>query len=142
MHQFDIHCVFNKGLTLRNILNPSIKKPNTDKSNVVYEVDCNDCPAVYVGTTKRKLSTRLQEHKNAFFRPNIKSNIAEHSFQTKHSINFNNPRVSYKERKPGARKFLEGFQIQKYIHENRILMNDQLNSQTNIPSIYLSLLNK
>ena len=141
LRKFDIQCVFNRGLTLRNILNNSINKNNSDKSHVVYSVDCIDCPAVYVGTTKRKLSKRINEHRNALSSPNIISNIAEHSFQTKHSINFQNQRVIYKERRPGARRFLECFQIEKFKYEKRTLMNDHQNSITNIPPIYLSLLN-
>ena len=140
LSKFDIQCIFNRGLTLRNILNNSINKVNSDKSHVVYTVDCNDCPAVYVGTTKLKLSTRLNEHRNALSSPNIISNIAEHSFQTKHSINFQNPRVTYKERRVGARRFLESFQIEKFKYEKRTLMNDQQNSLTIIPPIYLSLI--
>ena len=48
-----------------------------------------------MGTTKRKLKTRIGEHKKALNNPSIKSNIAEHAFKTKHNINWDKPKVTY-----------------------------------------------
>ena len=135
----NIKTVFTKGITIKNLLT-SKNRSNLDKSNVVYKVNCNDCPAVYVGTTKRKLSNRISEHKNALFKPYIHSNVAEHAFQFKHDINFNNPEISYIQHKYSARKFLESIEIKKHKLSNKILMNDPQNSQTSIPQVYLSLL--
>jgi len=55
--------------TIPNTLNIFIKtgKDNIDRSsrcNVVYRIDCQDCKASYVGQTKRRLATRIKEHKN------------------------------------------------------------------------------
>jgi len=55
--------------TIPNTLNIFIKtgKDNIDGSsrcNVVYRIDCQDCKASYVGQTKRRLATRIKEHKN------------------------------------------------------------------------------
>ena len=109
--------------------------------NAVYLIECNDCDSVYVGTTRRKLNTRVNEHKNALFKPYINSNVAEHCFSTKHSVNFQEPKVNYIENKLGARKFLEKFQIEKCKQANIPLMNDRINSHTNLPQIYLTLFN-
>ena len=35
-----------------------------NKTNVVYKFTCKDCPATYIGETKRSLKTRINEHKN------------------------------------------------------------------------------
>jgi len=55
--------------TIPNTLNIFIKtgKDKIDRSNrcnVVYRIDCRDCDASYVGQTKRRLTTRIKEHKN------------------------------------------------------------------------------
>ena len=36
--------------------------PSVEKSDGVYWIQCADCPATYVGETKRKLSKRLDDH--------------------------------------------------------------------------------
>jgi hypothetical protein len=139
LFKYDIKVVFKRGLTVRNMLNNN-KRNKLDKAGLVYKINCNECDAIYVGETKRKLITRLTEHKNAISNINIKSNIADHAHNTQHNINFDNIHVSYYEKKYLARKFLESFEIEKLKQLNSNLMNDQQNSKTIIPNIYLSLL--
>ena len=136
LSKFDIKVVFRKGLTIRSILNKQ-DKPITEKSNLVYNINCNDCDAVYVGTTKRKLKQRINEHKLALHKDYIKSNVADHAKLFKHSINFDEPKIAYFENKNSARKFLESFEIEKMKCKNNNLTNDQQNSKTYIPSVYL-----
>ena len=64
-------------------------------------------PHIYIGQTKRKLKSRINEHKSALTNLDIKSNVAEHSFKTNHNINFNNTKIIYRETNHRARKFLE-----------------------------------
>jgi len=51
-----------------NTLNKFIKRSKDRiepamQNDVVYKIDCKDCNSSYVGQTKRKLKTRLKEHK-------------------------------------------------------------------------------
>ena len=135
----NIKVVFQKGLTIKNLLTPT-KSNDLAKSNVVYDIKCNTCNAVYVGTTKRKLCYRVNEHKNALAKHNFNSNIAEHAIQNNHSIDFDNPSISYVENKNSSRIFLESFRIETLKQKNKTLINDQQNSKTIIPPVYLSLL--
>ena len=57
-----------------------VKDPlsGAQSSNVVYKVPC-DCSKFYIGETKRRLETRIKEHKDACQKGQIdKSAIAEH----------------------------------------------------------------
>ena len=42
------------------------KNDVNQKSNVIYEIPCNDCEKVYIGQTKRYLKKRIYEHKNNY----------------------------------------------------------------------------
>ena len=86
---FNIRTVFKSGPTLRSLLT-KVKDPlpTTKQSNVVYEVPCT-CGKVYIGETKRRLETRLKEHKDACTRYlTDKSAIAEHAWANDHPINW------------------------------------------------------
>ena len=62
---FGIGAVFKSGPTLRGLLTEVEDPLPTEKqSSVVYEVPCT-CGKVYIGETKRRLGTRLKEHKDA-----------------------------------------------------------------------------
>ena len=86
---FSIRTVFKAGPTLRGILT-KVKDPlqTTKQSNVVYEVPCT-CSKVYIGETKRRLETRLKEHKDASTRCLTDTSvIAEHAWTNDHPINW------------------------------------------------------
>ena len=86
---FNIRTVFKSGPTLRSLLT-KVKDPlpTTKQSNVVYEVPCT-CGKVYIGETKRRLETRLKEHKETCTRYlTDKSAIAEHAWANDHPINW------------------------------------------------------
>ena len=54
------HKPFN---TLRSILvHPKGKTPDPKKCGIVYEIQCLECPAKYVGETARTLQTRIKDH--------------------------------------------------------------------------------
>ena len=51
---------------MKNIITKGKDKSKKEiENNVVYRIHCNNCPATYVGQTKRKLMTRINEHKTS-----------------------------------------------------------------------------
>ena len=55
-------------------------KINNEKSNLVYEVLCQNCGFVYIGQTKRNLKSRINKHQPAIkFQPPEKSALSQHS---------------------------------------------------------------
>ena len=140
MKQHGVKIVFKQGIRLRNILNNNNKRTILNRHNVVYDLSCKDCDEVYVGQTKRKLGTRIDEHKKAKHRNSLTSNVAEHALKNNHNVDFDNPRINYVENNHIARKWLESYQIEKYKYQNKNLMNDQVNSKTFVQDEYLLLL--
>ena len=86
---FNIRTVFRSGPTLGNLLTKAKDHlPINKQSNVVYEVPCT-CGKVYIGETKRRLGTRIKEHKDTCVKSlTDKSAIAEHAWTNDHPINW------------------------------------------------------
>ena len=79
-------------------------------SNVVYQIDCKDCPGKYIGQTKRYLQDRIKGH-----RYNHKEVTALHQHQENngHTFDFQNPKVLVKEKHLRARLIHEAIQVKK-----------------------------
>ena len=61
-----IRSTFCTEMTLRKLLfQPKDQVATEDKSNIVYEIDCSNCEAVYFGESKRSLKPRSDEHKKS-----------------------------------------------------------------------------
>ena len=58
LNEHKIKATFYTKTTLRSLLS----KPKEDRSNAVYQLNCNDCEAIYVGETKRTLNIRTEEY--------------------------------------------------------------------------------
>ena len=68
------------------------KLPLIKQSQLIYQINCDDCQDFYIGMTNRRLETRLKEH-----RTNENSALFKHSFLTDHNINFSNPKILAKD---------------------------------------------
>jgi len=63
--------------------------PQVSLKILVYGVHCTDCPAVYVGKTKRHLGKRFKEHLDV----RKPSAVTEHLMRTNHSTNLESVKV-------------------------------------------------
>ena len=91
---FNIRTVFRSGPTLRGLLT-KVKDPLPIKkqANVVYEVPCT-CGQVYIGETRRRLGTRLKEHRDTCRKGlTDKSAVAEHAWTNGHPIRWDATKV-------------------------------------------------
>ena len=79
--------IFRSGLSLSPVLSKvKVPLPVEKQSKVVYRISCS-CGKVYIGETKRRLETRLKEHRDACQRGKLgKSAVAEHAWKDHHSI--------------------------------------------------------
>ena len=53
---------------------------------MVYKFTCKDCPATYIGETKRALKKRISEHKN---NKDLNSVVVAHKNEFNHEFNWN-----------------------------------------------------
>ena len=97
-----------------------------DRSGV-YRLECDDCPATYVGQSGRKLRVRVSEHVNAVKknRPND-SAFAAHLLETGHSFNeLSGVSLVHGESKGRRLTALENIEITKAKHDASVnLVND------------------
>lgn len=58
-----------------NFENPKKDPTNkNDKNNIIYKINCKKC---YIGETKRKLKTRINEHKRNVNQGTIKGGLTQ-----------------------------------------------------------------
>ena len=67
--------------TLRErLVAPKDKTAKLDQSGVIYKIQCDNCPASYIGETERKLGKRVVEHKKET------SAVGSHMSENKHQF--------------------------------------------------------
>ncbi|KYN37250.1 hypothetical protein ALC56_08307, partial [Trachymyrmex septentrionalis] len=98
----------------------------------VYKINCKDCNASYVGQTKRKLITRVTEHKSNLHKgPNFYSVITEHALHHSHKINWDNTEVLDEERYFNKRLISEIINIKQQTNLNLQKDTDSLDHTYN-----------
>jgi len=112
LRKHELKTVFKPMNKLQTLLRP-VKDIIPLATPGVYEIPCS-CGAVYVGETKRLISTRLQEHiRHTKNEDCEKSAVAEHSQETKHGILFDKTKVLAKVDFRHPRKVREAIEIRK-----------------------------
>jgi len=114
------------------------KLPLGHNKNVVYKLKCKNCDVTYVGQTKRKLNTRVMEHKKDI---NKKSGnysvITEHKLESNHDFEWENPVILDREKQYYRRLVSEMVHIKS--------QNNPLNLQVDteaLEHVYVEVLNK
>ena len=65
-----------------------------DKNNIVYEIDCNNCEAVYFGESKRSLKLHSDEHIRSHKSCDCEKNIiAKHCWGADHNFRCDQKKV-------------------------------------------------
>ena len=112
--------------------------PLTFKSGV-YKLQCLQCPALYIGETSRKFSTRFSEHK-----PSLGCNqsadekcsrFALHLNTTGHPFHKDSLSVLHTEDSYKKRITLEALEIGKAIRSNFPILNDKIPSPSPLANL-------
>ena len=91
----DLNCVANPDCNETTpdpeaeVSTPKDPLPDMERSNVVYRIPCAECPATYVGESKRKLCKKIDEHKRALRMCDFNASaIAEHAWNAGHHVDW------------------------------------------------------
>jgi hypothetical protein len=86
----NLHIAFKKQNTLKQNFLPIQKGKDltTQNKKVVYLIPCQGCDKIYIGETGRQREKRISEHKAAIKKQDMKSEIAKHVINTKHTMDF------------------------------------------------------
>ena len=79
---------YNEKILRKLLCKPKDPVATEDKNNIVYEIDCSNCQAVYFGVSKRSLKSRSDEHKRSIKNCDCdKNETAKHCWVADHNFN-------------------------------------------------------
>ena len=95
--------------TLRKLLcKPKDRVAIEDKNNIIYEIDCSNCQAVYFDESKRSLKSRSDKQKRSVRNCDCdKNEIAKHCWEADHNFNWDQKKVIDRESRLIPRKIKE-----------------------------------
>ncbi|KYM95315.1 hypothetical protein ALC62_14037, partial [Cyphomyrmex costatus] len=131
-----INIVYKPTNNLGGIIKTGKDKLNKfDNTNVVYKINCKDCDMSYVGQTKRRLRTRLKEHRDDLKKSNNNSVVSKHQLNCKHDIDWDNTAILDSEPVYFKRTISEMIHIKNQIH----CLNLQSDTEK-LPQMYFSII--
>ena len=84
--------VLNPSHKLSSLSKLKCKLPPLNQSRLIYKISCRDCDNFYIGMTKRRLQSRVKEHKK-----DEHSALLRHSLETGHEIDYSSPEILTKD---------------------------------------------
>lgn len=84
-----------------------------DRTNIVYKFTCKDCPACYIGETKRSFLTRVNEHRK---NTSLASVVYNHRQNMHHDFDWDNAKILDYESNWKKRTILEMIHIKSNCH--------------------------
>ena len=103
-----LDCIIKRGKDLLDTMK---------QTQLVYKIECGQCVAVYIGQTKRHVSTRIKEHQR-----DITKDVSNHSVISKHRVScghefkWSQPIILHKECVTRKREIAEMYFIKKHEH--------------------------
>ncbi|XP_077282634.1 uncharacterized protein LOC143908746 [Temnothorax americanus] len=109
---------------------------NSKETNVVYQIDCENCKASYILQTKRHLETRIKEHCNDIKKHDSNfSVVSKHRIHNDHNFKWSDPKILHKECNMKMREIAEMFFTKKYNNNTINLKKDTENLNSVITSV-------
>ena len=99
--------------TLRKLLcKPKDRVATKDKNNIVYQIDCSNCNAVYFGESKRSLKSCSNEHKRSVRNCECgKNESAKHCWEADQNFSWDQKKVVDRESRLIPRKIKKPYNL-------------------------------
>jgi hypothetical protein len=95
----------------------------------VYSIQCQECPAKYIGETERDYTVRIKEHENAIRSNNVQiSPVALHMINEDHHLDTTSYKLIHREPRKFYRKFKEALHIKNTTNKMNISKGVPINS--------------
>ena len=108
IYSHKIRSTFHTEKTLHKLLcKPKDPVATEDKNNIVYEIDCSNCQAVYFGESKWSLKSHSDEHKRSIRNCNCDKNEIAKRWEAVHNFNWDRKKVIDRESRLMPRKIKE-----------------------------------
>ncbi|HEY9486224.1 MAG TPA: hypothetical protein VIQ04_06255, partial [Nitrososphaeraceae archaeon] len=123
-------------LTLGKVMYTQLKDPvhNTNKSNIIYKVNCLDCDKAYIGQTKNYLKNRIKNHRKDIENQKRSTALANHALNEHHHLDLEGTTLLRQEQNYNKRLFLE----MAYILKNNSM--NYRNDIDNLSTIYFNII--
>jgi uncharacterized protein (UPF0335 family) len=128
---------YNKNNIKSTLVNNKIDRTNIHDRCGVYEVHCDNCPAVYVGQSGRSFKKRFSEHLSGLktlknsrisdLSSKCASALANHCFENNHGLSINSLRPIHFNNKGLKLDILEALEIKKALCKGKLIINDMMN---------------
>jgi len=124
LEKHKVKTVFKPTRTIQQSLRSAKDKRNPISASGVYRISCS-CGSLYIGTTKRRVNTRIAEHKSSCrMGQTEKSTVAEHALSRGHDIRFEEVEVLDRSQRYYSRLTREAMEFFK--HENIINRKEEI----------------
>ena len=132
----NVRPTFSNKYTLKHML-VNTKKTDTNINKLdlsgVYKINCGDCPAVYIGKTKRSLKIRFNEHLKSTKLENPNSGLAKHLKTANHNCTDDRVVLLHNLRGGTILDTYEILEIRKAKNDGDYLVNDQIDFKNKSP---------
>ena len=99
---------YTENTLLKLLCKPKDLVATEDKTNIVYEIDCSNCEAVYFSESKRSLKLHSDEHKRSVRKCDCdKNEIAKYCWEADHNFSWDQKKVVDRESRLIPRKIKE-----------------------------------
>ncbi|XP_058045388.1 P2Y purinoceptor 1 isoform X3 [Ahaetulla prasina] len=115
LHKHNIKTAFCTNQKISTILR-NLKDKTELENQGVYEIPCTACPTTYIGQTNRRISARIEKHKNSVKKEEPTSSLVQHLKATGHDIDFKKTRTIAKTEHFNNRIIREAIKIEKRPH--------------------------
>lgn len=106
----------------------------------IYQINCSNCNAFYLGQSGRAIKKRVREHKHSINHKINSTGLAEHCNTHKHTFDENNVKILHVQNKSKKLNLLESLEIKKALHNKLNIVNSQVELTTgNTPLLIATL---